>query len=100
MIENIVMDKKGDDCKKLTKMEQKVFHRYQSAGDAITEKNWIAAEYQVSKFAERKYMANSPFSSASERDRVNSTLYNIVEKKIDTTVSFYINKKGFAESDF
>ena len=100
MIENIVMDKKGNECKKLTKMEQKVFHRYQSAGDAISEKNWVAAKYQVSKFAERKYMANSPFSSASERDRINATLYNLVEKKIDTTVSFYLNRKGFAASDF
>ena len=101
MVENNVMERKdGGLISKLTPMKKKVFQRYQNAGEAISEKNWVAAKYQVGKFVEEKYMANSPFSSASERDRINATLYNLVEKKIDTTVSFYINKKGFAESDF
>ena len=101
MVENMIMERKENGLiSKLTPMKKKVFRRYENIADAINGQNWENAGYQVNKVAKKeKYMANSPFSSASERDRINATLYQIVEKKLDTTVSFYINKKGFAESE-
>ena len=102
MVENIVMERKDNGLvSKLTPMKKKVFRKYErDIADAINGQNWDNAGYQLNKVTKKeKYMANSPFSSASERDRVNATLYHIVEQRVDTVVSFSINKKGFAESD-
>ncbi|MBW2985267.1 hypothetical protein KY313_01260 [Candidatus Woesearchaeota archaeon] len=102
MVENSVIFKKDNGLvSKLTHMEKKVFHRCKSSAKLINENNFGKELYNhLSKLREEKYMANNPFPSASERDRVYTTLDHIAEKKIDTNISFYLNKDGRAESDF